>query len=108
MRIAFKRPRESYFYIKADGSFGIEVAKLAHIPQEVIKRAQEILQDMPENRVNLNFKQSLGEDQLTNRLPQSNSFKAANLAISKIKEIDFDNLTPKAAFDLLWQISQDL
>lgn len=93
---------------KADGSFGIEVAKLAHIPQEVIKRAQEILQDMPENRVNLNFKQSLGEDQLTNRLPQSNSFKAANLAISKIKEIDFDNLTPKAAFDLLWQISQDL
>jgi DNA mismatch repair protein MutS len=93
---------------KADGSFGIEVAKLAHIPSQVIERAQAILQAMPEKEANLSFKQRLDPGPHITKGQNNKSFKAANLAISKIKDIDFDHLTPKAAFDLLWTISQDL
>jgi DNA mismatch repair protein MutS len=93
---------------RADGSFGIEVAKLAHIPTIVIQRAQQILQAMPEKGVNLSLGQSLDLCLLKNEGLSNKSLKAANSTISKIKDIDFDNLTPKAAFDLLWTLSRDL
>jgi DNA mismatch repair protein MutS len=93
---------------RADGSFGIEVAKLAHIPPMVIQRAQQILQGMPEKGVNLSIGQTSDLKAEVDRDLDNKSFKASNLAVCKIKEINFDYLTPKAAFDLLYQISKDL
>jgi len=100
---------------RADGSFGIEVAKLAHIPSMVIQRAQQILRGMPEKGLNLSFEQTFDSRTTESRELNNKLVKAANrlpeqseLIISKIQDIDFDNLTPKAAFDLLWGLSKDL
>lgn len=92
----------------ADGSFGIQVAKLAHIPTPVIIRAQQILDSLKKEGVNLGH----GESFEFKPAVTETDFKTLNIAheftASKIREIDFDNVTPKKALDLLWELKQFL
>ncbi len=92
----------------ADGSFGIQVAKLAHIPTPVIIRAQYILDGLKKEAVNLSNNESFEFKPAM----METDFKSLNMAheftVSKIREIDFDNVTPKKALDLLWELKQNL
>jgi DNA mismatch repair protein MutS len=93
---------------KADGSFGLQVAKLAHVPQVVIERAAHVLQELGQKEANLSidamqqFKPSTRADQ------KSNVDLKSNLILQKLHEIDFDQLTAKQAYDLLWQFKEIL
>jgi len=107
---------------KADGSFGIEVAKLAHIPSEVVNRALGILTDLSKNDVKLTQGASYGAESSksairpamidpgasssSSGLTRGSSDKNAEILISRLKDLDMDHLTPKMAFDALWELKE--
>jgi len=92
----------------ADRSYGIEVAKLAGLPNEVIERAREVLTEH-EN----------AERQLTGQLAADDArpAPAAQLTIftpisqpvlDKLREVDLDRLTPLEALNLLAELKQQI
>ncbi len=87
----------------ADDSYGIEVAKLAGIPDSVINRAKEILKELSfDNPSNINMvsKNTVFEDsdQLS-LIPDSN-----NVVCDKLRSIDLNTLTPIEAMNLLYEL----
>ncbi|MDF2676683.1 MAG: mismatch repair protein MutS [Bacillota bacterium] len=95
-----------------DKSYGIQVANLAGLPNEVVKRANEILKMLDDSdinkpfakrkkeRINDNFQVSLFEASLT----ESNANKKQEEFIDNVKNIDINNLTPIKALTLLNEI----
>ena len=94
----------------ADGSFGVEVAKLAQLPDPVIVRAQQLLQLLERQSENIVYSP-------TQVLDASSSLKhrIANLEhelwekekkLAALNKIDYENLSPKAAFDILWMLRE--
>src|SRR5437016_13758767 len=92
----------------ADRSYGIEVAKLAGLPNEVIERAREVLNEH-EN----------AERQLTGQLANDDSrpAPAAQLTIftpipqpvlEKLREVDLNRLTPLEALNLLSELKKQI
>jgi DNA mismatch repair protein MutS len=92
----------------ADRSYGIEVAKLAGLPNEVIDRAREVLAEH-EN----------AERQLTGHLANDESRPAppAQLTIftpisqpvlEKLREVDLNHLTPLEALNLLAELKRQI
>ena len=81
----------------ANKSFGVEVARLAGVPQEVIERAKEISQNL--ESVNQKLDLNLFKDE---RKEKSKLVTASALSIlSILKDIDINTLTPLHAFDIL-------
>ncbi|NLK65468.1 MAG: DNA mismatch repair protein MutS [Tissierellia bacterium] len=91
-----------------DRSYGIQVANLAGLPEEVIERAKEILIQLEEsdinkpfarkkNRVNDNFQVSMFQ---ANPAENEINKKYKELA-ENIKNIDIENITPMQSFKLL-------
>jgi DNA mismatch repair protein MutS len=91
----------------ADRSYGIEVAKLAGLPIEVIERAREVLSEHED-----------AEHQVTAHLASDNvAPPAAQLTIftpltqkivDRIKETDLNNLTPIEALNLLHELKKQM
>ena len=90
----------------ADRSYGIEVAKLAGLPNEVIARAREVLAE-----------HELAEQRATAHLSPGATPPAAQLTIftpisqpvlDKLREVDLDRLTPLEALNLLAQLKREI
>ena len=92
----------------ADRSYGIEVAKLAGMPNEVTERAREILAE-----------HERAEQQLTAQLAsdESKPRPAAQLTIftplsqpvlDKLREVDLNRLTPLEALNLLAELKKEV
>lgn len=93
----------------ADGSFGVEVAKLAQLPAPVIARAQLLLEQLERQSENITYNPARLPDshmhQLKNALAQTqHELEQAKIKLAALEQIDYDNLSPKAAFDLLWKM----
>jgi DNA mismatch repair protein MutS len=96
----------------ADGSFGLEVARLAELPPVLVKRAQEILTlltSAEQSRVQHQlFKPAQREtvelEQMVQRLQMQVQKHEQFTAL--LKTIDFDAMSPKKAFDLLWELKE--
>lgn len=87
----------------ADGSFGIEVAKLAQLPPKVITRATELLQDLKlDSRVIA--PQSTYVDAEVQILKQE--LARAQEQLGLLANVDPNELTPRAAFDLIWALKK--
>jgi len=92
-----------------DKSYGIQVANLAGLPDEVVARAKEILNQLDESDINKPFAKKKRE-RITDNF-QVSMFQADSVEKSKnkeykelaenIKNIDIDNVTPVKAFTLL-------
>ena len=78
----------------SDDSFGIEVAKLAGVPNDVIERAKEILLDI---EINKGYTPVIRED-------NSNSSEF-DYIISKLKVTNPDNITPLESMYLLNELA---
>ena len=85
----------------ADDSYGIEVAKLAGVPNSIINRAKEILAELESGK---------GEAKPS---PKSNAENTAQLSlmataqspvIEKIQSVDLNTLTPIEAMNLLYEL----
>lgn len=108
----------------ADGSFGVEVAKLAQLPGAVIARAEEILavlsttqtqhaQAIPiasgQEGLVREYERVLHErnvlrDELERMRVQLRNQEALHATLASI---DYNELSPKKAFDVLWQLKKD-
>jgi DNA mismatch repair protein MutS len=90
----------------ADRSYGIEVAKLAGLPNEVITRAREVLAE-----------HESAERQLTEHLSPGSAPPATQLTIftplsqpvlEKLREVDLNRLTPLEALNLLAELKKEI
>ena len=96
----------------ADGSFGVEVAKLANLPPAVVTRAQELLHCLMSEGIGIDDTRSGASAHSVlsaqNRALQQEvtalreQLTAMGARLGKLDEIDFDNLSPRMAFALLW------
>ena len=108
----------------ADGSFGVEVAKLAQLPGQVVARAEQILMALSdaERRQSPAAAISSSSDRLVNeyeRLMRERDALRIELARTQaqlrsqeavcaaLASVDYNELSPKKAFDLLWQFKKD-
>ena len=90
----------------ADGSYGIEVARLAGVPSAVVTRAREILSDLEANGV---VPVVVTKQTAVNDEPQM-SFES-NLnedVINELKMLDVNTLTPIEALTKLYEIKNKL
>lgn len=102
----------------AGGSFGLEVAKLAKLPDDIVNRAQDILTSL-----NATSHCSSTDERMQNAVGYVPAVTAekenqlqASIALLEcellqlrkqmqlIDDLDLDQLSPKKAFDLIWSI----
>jgi len=98
----------------ADQSYGIQVAKLAGIPQKVIQRAQEILEELEKSEFNESSilektkrkKAEINQTSFIEVLSQKTSNEWA--LIEKLKNLDVNSLTPIEALTFLSKLKEKL
>jgi len=99
----------------SEGSFGIEVAKLAGLPQTVVARAQEILltlDQLEHQKDRAVFKSSglspeaLAKGDAFEVTRLESELAAKNKQLSELENVSLDDLSPRQAFDLLWKIKE--
>jgi DNA mismatch repair protein MutS len=92
----------------ADRSYGIEVAKLAGLPNEVIERAREVLaeHESAEQRVT----EQLASDELRPRPPAQLTIftPLSQPVLEKLREVDLNRLTPLEALNLLAEMKKQV
>ena len=81
----------------ANQSYGLQVAQLAGVPKQVIKLAKSKLTEL-ENQSISSHSDSGQFEMFSDRL---------HPVIEKLQELDLDELTPKAALELLYQFKKD-
>lgn len=86
----------------AEGSFGIEVAKMAGLPEELIKRAREILSEY-ESTYHLPFLERVYADSI--KVAQEKIWEEI---LEYIESVDIANTTPLQALLLLAQIKEKI
>lgn len=83
---------------KADKSYGINVAKLAHLPKVVLGRASQLLSNFENQDNNQNYQPSLFVmDQVQ---PEKSKL------LQQLQELDIDSMTPRDALDCLYELKQ--
>ena len=87
----------------ADGSYGIEVAKLAGIPLDVIKRAKVILKSLEQNDLMKPKIQKVIEPEVED-IQISFESNQNDEIIEKLKNIDINTLTPIESMGILYEL----
>lgn len=87
----------------ADESYGIEVAALAGVPQEVIKRAKAILKKIVDGDTDKLYKKPRQTEQLSPQLDMEDM--AGRQIIEELKDMDVTTLTAIDAMNKLYQLS---
>ncbi|PKN81006.1 MAG: DNA mismatch repair protein MutS [Candidatus Cloacimonetes bacterium HGW-Cloacimonetes-1] len=99
----------------ADQSYGIQVARLAGIPDKVIKRAKDILRNLEEHEISPQGLTATIRKRLNHNINQFDIFEvlmdktdAKDAIIAEIKDIDLNELTPSQAWRKLQEIQEKL
>ena len=84
-----------------DKSYGIHVAKLANLPDKVIKKAEEVLKvyESKDSKKSLNIQESLPIDELIND-------NKDDVIVKTIKDLDILHLTPIDALNILYDLKE--
>ncbi len=91
----------------ADRSYGIQVAKLAGLPNAVIERASDVLSALEERRSQTEKTEAIDDLPLFNApqsAPVTNRPAKQSAAMDKLAEIFPDEMTPREALDTLYQL----
>ncbi|MCR5509305.1 MAG: DNA mismatch repair protein MutS [Lachnospiraceae bacterium] len=103
----------------ADKSYGIQVAKLAGVPEQVIERAKEIVEELSDNDITANVK-TIAEKKEEKKsrvkrldevdLNQMSLFDTAtdDDVLNELKELDINNMTPMDALNTLSKFKNKL
>ena len=87
----------------ADDSYGIEVAKLAGVPKDVISRAKKILSELENGKVNVG-KNKIELDQISMPI-----FSAVDDGVAKkLRDLNVDTLTPLEALSMLYELKNEI
>lgn len=92
----------------ADDSYGIEVAKLAGVPESVIKRAKTILRELENDNTIDDKKPKKSKSKKSDDTMEQISFEvSANKEIvDELKRIDLNTLTPIEAMNVLFKLTE--
>ena len=97
-------------------SFGLEVAKLAKLPEPLLLRAAQLLHQFEHKDSDLSQlsflpvqKKLLPDTQWAEKYHRlATKHDQQKALIERMQNIDCDNLSPKQAFDLLWTLQQEI
>ena len=91
----------------ADRSYGIEVGKLAGLPDEVVRRAREVLAE--HENAELRLTAQLSDDSRSPRAAQLTIFTPLSQPVlERLRELDLNRLTPLEALNLLAELKQQV
>ncbi len=91
----------------ADRSYGIEVAKLAGLPMDVVERAREVLaeHESAEHR----FTEQAAKDEIEPSSVQLTMFTPlSQQVVDKLRALDLNRLTPLEALNILNQLKKEI
>lgn len=92
----------------ADKSYGIEVARLAGLPEKVLLRAREVLLNLEKRKFDDVGAKKIArskEEVLKSQLEQGELFsKTVHPAIEELETIEPDNLSPRQAMETLYHL----
>lgn len=83
---------------KADKSYGINVARLAHLPKVVLDRAAQLLTNFENQDNNQNYQPSLF-------VMEQVQLEKSKL-LQQLQELDIDSMTPRDALDCLYELKK--
>lgn len=125
--IAVKEQGENIIFLRkiikggADKSYGIQVARLAGLPEKVLSRASEIVNILTDNDINSKVRETAGvitgkaakaakKERDTAPSDQMSMFEMVDYgdAISKIRDIDISTLTPLQALNTLYELQNSI
>ncbi len=93
----------------ADRSYGIEVAKLAGLPNEVVVRAREVLAEHESSEHQLSGHLTPGSSTEPQRPTQLTIFTPLSQPVlEKLREVDLNRITPLEALNLLAQLKKEI
>nr|WP_294465481.1 DNA mismatch repair protein MutS [uncultured Sellimonas sp.] len=105
----------------ADRSYGIQVAKLAGVPDTVINRAKEIAEELSDADITTRVRQMSVQGQETKTKEKSKKMDVVDMAqmslfdtvsdhdvIEEIKSMDISHMTPMDAMNTLYQLQNKL
>ncbi len=93
----------------ADRSYGIEVAKLAGLPNEVVVRAREVLAEHESSEHRLSGHLTPGSSPERDRPRQLTIFTPLSQPVlEKLREVDLNRLTPLDALNLLAELKKQI
>ena len=93
----------------ADRSYGIEVAKLAGLPNEVVVRAREVLAEHESSEHRLSGHLTPGASTEPERPTQLTIFTPLSQPVlEKLREVDLNRLTPLEALNLLAELKRQI
>ena len=105
----------------ADKSYGIQVAKLAGVPDVVIDRAKEIVEQLSDNDITQKVQDisvDLKNDNKSKKIKQYDEVDLTQMSlfdavkdedvITELKEIDISNMTPRDAINTLYRFQNQL
>ncbi len=106
----------------ADKSYGIQVAKLAGVPENVLRRARDIVNELSENDITAKAKKILETPKKEEEVVQLSLFdfsqedkerkhgsskKIAQTVLNKINELDLSRMTPIEALNTLYELQNE-
>ena len=98
----------------ADKSYGIQVARLAGVPELVLMRAKEILEQLGEHDVAIHTDQITISEALTTMSKEEErqmslfDFSGPNPVIERIRALDLNNITPMQALKILSELKHEV
>ena len=113
MNVAVKEVGDSIVFLRrlteggADRSYGIQVARLAGLPDEIVERARELLAEL--EGTHSGGGEGLGRygaHRPRSEAPphQLSMFQVEHPMVSRLRSLDPDDLSPKEALDLLYEL----
>lgn len=110
--IAVKRHGDDITFLRrivpgaADESYGIEVAKLAGVPEDIIKRAKQILKNVEQEVLSSkNLEKNSIKSEIQNaQLKISDSYLPCQEFVDNLKNIDISVLTPIESMNMLYEL----
>ena len=105
----------------ADKSYGIQVAKLAGVPDVVIGRAKEIVEQLSDNDITEKVQSIAIDNRSDGRIKKAEHFDEVDMAqislfdtvkdedvLKELKEADISNMTPLDALNTLYRLQSKL
>ena len=105
----------------ADKSYGIQVAKLAGVPDLVIKRAKEIVEELSEGYITTRVSEIATKDKVSRKKPKVKKYDEVDIAqmslfdtvkdddvLEELKSLDVGNMTPIDALNTIYRLQNKL
>jgi DNA mismatch repair protein MutS len=92
----------------ADRSYGIEVAKLAGLPNEVVERAREVLAEHENAELRLSEHLATDESRPARSAQLTIFTPLSQPVLERLREVDLNRLTPLEALNLLAELKKQI